>query len=156
TTHARQHCLHQPRGWHTRTGRRATGRGRDREWRRGCSLVSARGERTTVELYLDAASLIKVAAAHRAEYAAAAPFPHVVLDGVLPDEMLELTLAEFPAADSRVWREYDNYYEGKLETQGEERIGSTLSLLLYQFNSAPFLRFLEELTGITGLIGDPY
>ena len=109
-----------------------------------------------MKLYLDPASLARVAARHRAEYAAAEPFPHVVLDGVLPEEMLDIVLAEFPSPDSRVWREYDNYYEGKLEAQGEERLGATLSLLLYQFNSAPFLRFLQELTGIEGLIGDPY
>ena len=28
--------------------------------------------------------------------------------------------------------------------------------MLYQFNSAPFLRFLERLTGIDQLIPDPY
>jgi hypothetical protein len=109
-----------------------------------------------VELYLDARVLTQVAARRRAEYAAAEPFPHAVLDDVLPEAMLDRVLDEFPAVDSRVWREFDNFHEGKLETQGEERLGSTLSLLLYQFNSAPFLRFLEELTGIEGLIGDPY
>jgi hypothetical protein len=109
-----------------------------------------------VQLYFDARSLAAVAATNHQRYAAAKPFPHIVLDGVLPEPMLDLVLSEFPDVDSQVWREYDNYHEGKLETQGEERLGATVSLLLYQFNSAPFLRFLEELTGIEGLIGDPY
>jgi hypothetical protein len=109
-----------------------------------------------MELYLDAEALLRVADEHRDAYAAAQPFPHVVLDGLLPEEALDLALAAFPDPESNVWKEYENYHEVKLETQGEERLGADLSLLLYQFNSAPFLRFLERLTGIQGLIGDPY
>lgn len=109
-----------------------------------------------MRLYLDPRVLMQVADEHRDGYAAAHPFPHAVLDGVLPEEMLDTALDAFPAPDSDVWREYENYHEVKLETQGEERLGDVVSLLLYQFNSAPFLRFLERLTGIEGLIPDPY
>ena len=109
-----------------------------------------------MQFYLDSRVLTRVSAKQRVSYAAAEPFPHAVLDGLLPDEMLDLALEHFPAVDSAVWREYENRHEGKLETQGEERLGPTLSWLLYQLNSAPFLRFLEELTGIRGLLGDPY
>jgi Rps23 Pro-64 3,4-dihydroxylase Tpa1-like proline 4-hydroxylase len=109
-----------------------------------------------VQFYLDPRSLRQIAARQRVGYAAAEPFPHVVLDGVLPEEMLDLALEQFPGAESRVWREFDDSHAAKLETQGEERLGPSISWLLYQLNSAPFLRFLEELTGIQGLIGDPY
>ena len=53
-------------------------------------------------------------------------------------------------------REYNNYHEKKLECQGEENLSENVSLILYQFNSAPFVRFLETLTGIDKLIPDPY
>jgi hypothetical protein len=109
-----------------------------------------------VKLYLDPNHLALVAAEHAASYAAADPFSHVVLDGVLPDEALDLALEQFPSPGSDIWKEYDNYHEVKLETQGEERIPPELSLLLYQFNSAPFLVFLERLTGIKHLLPDPY
>jgi len=109
-----------------------------------------------VRLFLDPHSLARAAAEHREQYAQAEPFPHAVLDGLLPEEALDLALACFPDPESPVWREYANYHEVKLETQGEERLGDAMSLLLYQFNSAPFLRFLEDLTGITQLIPDPY
>jgi hypothetical protein len=112
--------------------------------------------RSLVRLYLDAEALAQASAAHRESYARAHPFPHAVLDDVLPEEALDLALEAFPNADTNIWKEYENYYEVKLEAQGEERLGDDLSLLLYQFNSAPFLRFLEELTGIKGLLPDPY
>lgn len=109
-----------------------------------------------MKLYLDRERLLKVARANRERYAAASPFPHIVLDGLFPDEALDQVLREFPDPASQVWKEYRNYHEGKLETQGEESVGTFTSLLLYQFNSAPFLHFLEELTGISGLLPDPY
>lgn len=109
-----------------------------------------------MRLFLDSQQLAAVAARHRDEYARARPFPHVVLDGLFPDEMLDLALAEFPSPGSDVWWRYENYHERKLEAQGEARIGADTSLLLYQFNSAPFLRFLEQLTGIEHLLPDPY
>jgi len=61
-----------------------------------------------VQLYLDARSLGAVAAANRQRYAEGQPFPHIVLDGILPAPMLDLALSEFPDVDSRVWREFDN------------------------------------------------
>jgi hypothetical protein len=109
-----------------------------------------------MKLYLDRDKLLKVARDSRARYASAAPFPHIALDGLFPDEALAGVLQEFPDPASPVWKEYQNYHEGKLETQGEDHLGAFTSLLLYQFNSAPFLQFLEELTGIAGLIPDPY
>jgi hypothetical protein len=109
-----------------------------------------------MRLYLDRERLMNVARDNKERYARAEPFPHIVLDGLFPDEALTGVLREFPDPGSPVWKEYQNYHEGKLETQGEEKIGAFTSLLLYQLNSAPFLQFLEELTGITDLIPDPY
>jgi Rps23 Pro-64 3,4-dihydroxylase Tpa1-like proline 4-hydroxylase len=109
-----------------------------------------------MKLYLDRETLLKVARANRETYATAEPFPHIVLDGLMQEEALDRVLEEFPKPESAVWKEYKNYHEGKLETQGEGNIGVDTSLLLYQFNSAPFLSFLETLTGIENLIPDPY
>lgn len=109
-----------------------------------------------MRLFLDQRALGRLAEQHRKRYRDARPFPHVVLDDVLPDDALQLALDAFPDAGSNVWKEYANPLEKKLETQGEERLGADLSLLLYQFNSAPFLRFLERLTGIEKLLPDPY
>jgi hypothetical protein len=109
-----------------------------------------------LRLFLDAEQLAEVADRHREAYSSAQPFPHVVLDGLFPDDVLDTVTAAFPSPDSQVWKEYENYHERKLETQGEARLDPAVSQVLYQFNSAPFLRFLERLTGIDQLIPDPY
>jgi hypothetical protein len=109
-----------------------------------------------MQLYFDAQRLQALARERRAEYAAAQPFPHIVLDGLLPTEALDRVLADFPPPDSPVWKQYRTRHEGKLETQGEGHISPFTSLLLYQFNAAPFLQFLEALTGVKDLIPDPY
>jgi hypothetical protein len=43
-----------------------------------------------------------------------------------------------------------------LGQKNEEGIGDYTRFLLYQFNSAPFVSFLEQLTGINGLLPDPH
>lgn len=109
-----------------------------------------------MRLYLDHRQLQNLALKHQEQYRSAAPFPHIVLDGVLPSEALDCVLNEFPDDHNGIWRKYNNYNENKLECQGEEKLSESISLILYQFNSAPFLQFLETLTGIDKLISDPY
>lgn len=92
----------------------------------------------------------------RAQYTAAEPFPHVVIDNLFPNEVLEGVLADFPKPDEIDWRRFDNATEKKLGYWHESALPPNLQLFLYQMNSAPVLRFLEALTGIQGLIPDPY
>lgn len=109
-----------------------------------------------LRLYLDSADLLTKAKERRGDYAAADPYPHIVFDDLLPSDALDRVLADFPNPSDPVWKKYKSPYEGKLETQGEGHISADTSWLLYQLNSAPFLRFLEQLTGIEGLLPDPY
>ena len=109
-----------------------------------------------MRLYLNHLQLQKLALEHYEQYLSAAPFPHIVLDGVFPEEALDLVLREFPQPQSAAWKKYKNYQEKKLEIQNEEKLTDNILLMLYQFNSAPFLRFLERLTGIDHLLPDPY
>lgn len=92
----------------------------------------------------------------RAQYVSAEPFPHIVIDGLFPDEALETVLAEFPRPEEIDWRQFDNPTEKKLGYRHDSALGPNLQLFLYQMSSAPVLRFLEALTGIEGLIPDPY
>ncbi|MBD1847831.1 2OG-Fe(II) oxygenase [Cyanobacteria bacterium FACHB-63] len=109
-----------------------------------------------MKLYLDANALQKIALENRQQYSSALPFPHIVLDNVLPEEALNGVLNEFPSIDNPIWKQYKTSFEAKLESQGEDKLGVFTNLLLYQFNSPPFLKFLETLTGIDNLIPDPY
>jgi Rps23 Pro-64 3,4-dihydroxylase Tpa1-like proline 4-hydroxylase len=93
----------------------------------------------------------------RAEYATAQPFPHVVIDGVLPDKVLDRVVDEFPATSDR-WRHFDDdnqrKYGGGLT---ELDLGSTTRNVLAEFNSSAFVDFLQVLTGIEEpLIPDPH
>jgi Rps23 Pro-64 3,4-dihydroxylase Tpa1-like proline 4-hydroxylase len=109
-----------------------------------------------MKLYFNISELEKLAKSKAAEYKNAKPFPHIVIDNFMNPEPLKKVLEDFPSPDKKIWREYENYFEGKLEAQGEEKVSDFTSQLLYQFNSAPFLYFLETLTGIKNLMPDPY
>ncbi|MEL6578220.1 MAG: 2OG-Fe(II) oxygenase [Cyanobacteria bacterium J06621_12] len=93
---------------------------------------------------------------YRQEYAQAQPFPHVVIDNFLPAAILEQVLTEFPDPQKIAWKKFDNSAEKKLASTSELQMGESTRLLLQQLNSATFINFLEQLTGIDGIIPDPY
>lgn len=95
-------------------------------------------------------------AALREQYVSARPFPHIVLDDLFPNEILEEVLEDFPRPEEIAWRKFDNPTEKKLGYWHENPLRPRLQLFLYEMNSAPLLQFLEALTGIEGLVSDPY
>lgn len=84
------------------------------------------------------------------------PFPHAVLDGLFPSAVLDEVLAEFPGPGSLDWHRFNNERERKLGMKTGDGLPSRTLNLLYYLNSAPMVRFLETLTGIQGLVPDPY
>lgn len=93
----------------------------------------------------------------REQYVSAAPFPHIVLDGLFDDAALDDVLREFPAPDAMRWARFDNPLEKKLGFfYATSTIGDTVRRFLDAMNSFEMLLFLEALTGIDGLIPDPY
>lgn len=95
-------------------------------------------------------------AALQEQYVSAQPFPHIVIDDLFPEAILEEVLADFPRPDEIAWRKFDNPTEKKLGYWHENPLRPSVQLFLYEMNSAPLLQFLEALTGIDGLISDPY
>jgi Rps23 Pro-64 3,4-dihydroxylase Tpa1-like proline 4-hydroxylase len=93
----------------------------------------------------------------RDRYAAAEPFPHIVLDGLFDDAVLDAVLCEFPGPDGMAWRSFDSPMEKKLGYYHEtSTISRTVRDVLNDLNSFEMLLWLEALTGIEGLIPDPY
>ena len=91
------------------------------------------------------------------QYAAAEPFPHIVLDGLFDDDALDAVLREFPDRDAMKWREFDSPTEKKLGYYHEtSRISKTVRDFLDAMNAFEMLVWLEAVTGIEGLIPDPY
>lgn len=88
-------------------------------------------------------------------YQSKEPYPYGGFDNFLPEEILDRVLAELaelPEAEDS----FDRAQE-KLKTSYQpERLPAYTRSLFYALNSRPVLLFLQELTGIRGLIPDPY
>ena len=100
--------------------------------------------------------LMKMAAEGKAAYAAADPYPYIGFDDFLPESVAEDVLAVFPKPQGISWQEFKNEREKKLASGDEGHFPPVVRNLLGALNSATFLKFLEELTGIKNLIPDPY
>jgi Rps23 Pro-64 3,4-dihydroxylase Tpa1-like proline 4-hydroxylase len=88
-------------------------------------------------------------------YRTAAPFPHLVLDDLLPAEVAERAAQEHASLPDEVWRAYVHLNERKYAHNDPRAWGPTLRAVTEQLNDPPFLRLLERLTGIDHLLPDP-
>ena len=120
------------------------------------SLQTGVPVQSVLEFAFQREELFKLADSLRDEYATAEPFPHVVINDFLPPEVLEPILAEFPEPGQTDWQTFDTSREVKLALANTELMGPATRHLLAEFNSGVFVDFLERLTGIEGLIPDPY
>jgi Rps23 Pro-64 3,4-dihydroxylase Tpa1-like proline 4-hydroxylase len=89
------------------------------------------------------------------DYLQADPFPHICFDNFLNENITERILEEFPDENDIDWIKYFDGNQKKLANENEQNIGLFSRHVLYSLNSSSFLKFLEELTGITNLISDP-
>jgi Rps23 Pro-64 3,4-dihydroxylase Tpa1-like proline 4-hydroxylase len=93
----------------------------------------------------------------RATYAAGDPFPHIAIDGLFDDAELDAVLRDFPSPEQTRWMRFDNPREKKLGFFYESSaISDRVRRFLDAMNGFEMLLFLEALTGIDGLIPDPY
>ncbi|MDP3609390.1 MAG: 2OG-Fe(II) oxygenase [Methylophilus sp.] len=90
-------------------------------------------------------------------YAFADPYPHAVLDNFLPLEMADTLLAHFPAEQKANDKVYEKGYGGTHKRQiSPYDCDAYMRAAFAFFNSAQFVRFIEGITNIEGLIPDPY
>ena len=90
-----------------------------------------------------------------AGYAAADPFPHIVIDGLFDTARLVAVAAELPK-DAPGWKVYDTATERKRVFDRVGDLGPAAAGLANELNSSDFVAFLERLTGIDGLVPDPH
>lgn len=90
----------------------------------------------------------------RAAYASADPFGHLVADDVLVPAAFASAVAEFPAVGDEFWQGYLHVNETKYSNTQPDTWGESLRGVAQEFCSAEFVAYLEELTGIDGLIPD--
>src|SRR5512141_1995020 len=91
-----------------------------------------------------------------ADYKAAKPFPHIVIDDFLPPELLEACIKHLEAAAGKDGVRFDREHERFKSQFNPDLLSQDLRALFYSFNSRPFIKVLENITGIKGLIPDPF
>jgi Rps23 Pro-64 3,4-dihydroxylase Tpa1-like proline 4-hydroxylase len=98
----------------------------------------------------------RIAVASKTDYAKALPFPHCTLDNFLPDKLYASVIRELPASGGPDWisRQTDN--NRRRYQHDETKLPKLLRAVVREFSSRQLLLFLETLTGIDGLIADPY
>jgi Rps23 Pro-64 3,4-dihydroxylase Tpa1-like proline 4-hydroxylase len=117
-------------------------------------MVNVIQEALTFEFDRD--DLMQRAAEYRKAFAAGEPFPHVVIDDLMPTHVLDAILAEFPEPRDVQWEEYNRATEVKLALADTTQMGPVTRHVLAEFNGRVFVEFLEAMTGIDHLIPDPH
>lgn len=96
-------------------------------------------------------------------YKSAHPYPHVLIEDFLGEDVVQRVVEEFPAPEDDVsWRQLspqsksgERWQYNKLGLCSVNDMGPAARELIFEMNSSSFIRFLERLTGIGGLLPDP-
>lgn len=89
-------------------------------------------------------------------YAAAKPFPHISFMDLFDRSVLEEVVREFPSPQQMAGSFYGEIEGGKYTESDWGTFGPVTQSFVSACNSGPFLHALSSLTGIQGLIADPY
>lgn len=89
-------------------------------------------------------------------YRSGIPFPHLVIDDFLPRILIDRISDTFPDSDTSSVYHHKTHQLLKRGYRPDNLGASPCRYCLYLFNTQPFLLFLESITGINGLIPDPY
>jgi Rps23 Pro-64 3,4-dihydroxylase Tpa1-like proline 4-hydroxylase len=93
----------------------------------------------------------------QATYKNAKPFPHVVIDGLFSEELLDSLLTEMAGMSKEQWSNVEqDSRERTVRMRSAAELGVAGGQLLSIVNSAPFLYLLSEITGVWQLLPDPY
>lgn len=105
----------------------------------------------------DVEKLIDLAEKNSGKYKSAQPFPYIYFDDFFPERVIESVYRDFPQDHSSVWNaRYNDEYQYKLACENPMLFPGSIWEILQECNSSVFVGFLEKLTGIQGLIPDPY
>jgi len=92
----------------------------------------------------------------RSAFLAGTPYPHIVIDDFLPEQVPEACLNDFPSSSATAEEKFDRPQERLKESFHPDSLPAFSRTLFYSFNSRPFIRIVENITGISGLVPDPY
>lgn len=106
-------------------------------------------------LFFDEDECRKMGQACADHYRSGQPFPHIVIDDFLDADLLRQVVRDFPGTEGKSYFRRDQELL-KYQFHPQECVGLATRNLFAELNSQAFLRFLAEMTGIPGLIADPY
>ena len=98
--------------------------------------------------------LDRIAADRASEYQHADPFPHIVIDDFVDPAVLEHVAEEVRSAVGEHWIVMDDEHQRKFANPNMRHMGPYTRALINFMNGQEMLGFLEELTGIEGLVAD--
>ncbi len=91
----------------------------------------------------------------RNHFDSAAPFPHLVIDGLFEPGLLDRVAMDYDRMRGDDWIKYDNANEVKFGTKPNVRLGPGSQAYFDLIHRAKFTQFLSAITGIEALLPDP-
>jgi Rps23 Pro-64 3,4-dihydroxylase Tpa1-like proline 4-hydroxylase len=82
------------------------------------------------------------------------PFPHIVLDNFVRNDVIGAAEAAFPPPTDTIWYRYNNPLEKKHAFHEVDKLPDPLRTLIRQLSSEEFCSWLSDVTGIERLIAD--
>jgi 2-oxoglutarate-Fe(II)-dependent oxygenase superfamily protein len=107
-------------------------------------------------MYFVRDGLTAFARQHRALYQLEDPFPHIVIDDAFPASCLDEVQGDFPHSSQINWTRFAGSHHLKLLSKGDAELAPPIRHLLAQLRTCEFLSFLEELSGVRGLVANPH
>ena len=89
-------------------------------------------------------------------YRSARPFPHLVLDNLFSEDLLDDVVHEMLPPGEANWVNHDDDHIRQFNLRSAVDLGESGDQLVAFLHSAKFLFFLSEITGIWELLPDPY
>lgn len=111
--------------------------------------MTTAGQQPSLALPVDLAAL-------RQQYAAADPWPHLVLHDVVPADLVARAEQECRALDVSLLDGGPTSRQHKHETADDALLGPATRELLHLLDGPQWVALLEHLTGVTGLAPDPH
>ena len=111
---------------------------------------------TSTQTEFDPLELKEIAEKNSESYKTAAPFPHMSIEDFVRPEILDGVLDEMETQEALNWEHMGDRYQQKSACSQTASMGPRTRALIHALNGQEILAFLEQLTGIEGLVPDPY
>lgn len=90
----------------------------------------------------------------RNQFLTAQPFPYIVIDNFLPEDLMNQVLDAFNSYAPSQWWQFNNKNEIKLASKDEVYLPQIIRNVLHELNSGFVLNWLQYITGVPGLVPD--